>query len=54
MSALAGLKTKGSGMGERFRRHLIAIAVTIAIVSLGLYFGWIREAPPLIAPGILP
>ena len=41
-------------MSERFRRHLIAIAVSIAILSLGLYFGWFSEAPPLIAPGIGP
>jgi hypothetical protein len=41
-------------MSERFRRHVIGIAVTIAIVGLGLYFGWISEAPPLLAPGIVP
>ena len=41
-------------MSERFRRHFIGIAVTIAIVSIGLYFGWIHEAPPLLAPGIAP
>ena len=41
-------------MGERFRRHLIGIAVLIAIVSFGLYFGWFSEAPPLLAPGIVP
>ena len=37
-------------MSERFRRHLIGIA----IVSVGLYVGWIHEAPPLLAPGIVP
>jgi hypothetical protein len=41
-------------MSERFRRHLVGTAVLIAIVSIGLYFGWISEAPPLLAPGIVP
>ena len=41
-------------MSERFLRHLIGIAVAIAILGLGLYFGWVSEAPPLLAPGIVP
>lgn len=41
-------------MTERFRRHLIGIALAVAIVGLGLYFGWLSEAPPLLAPGIVP
>ena len=41
-------------MNERFRRHFIGLAVAIAIVSLGAYFGWLSEAPPLLAPGIVP
>ena len=41
-------------MSERFRRHLIGIAVAITILSISLYFGWLKEAPPLRAPGIVP
>jgi hypothetical protein len=41
-------------MSDRFRRHFIGVAVVIAIISLGLYFGWITEAPPLLAPGVVP
>lgn len=41
-------------MNERFRRHVIGIALVVAVVSLGLYVGWFSEAPPLLAPGIVP
>ena len=41
-------------MRERFGRHLIGIAVTVVVVSLGHYFGWFSQAPPLLAPGIVP
>ena len=36
---------------KRFLRHLLVIAALIVLVVLGHYFGWLREAPPLLAPG---
>jgi hypothetical protein len=39
-------------MRRPFRQHLIAIIVGIAIVTVGFYFGWLSEAPPLLAPGV--
>jgi hypothetical protein len=53
MSASAG-QTEGRQMRERFGRHLIGIAVFVAVVSLAHYFGWLSEAPPLLAPGLVP
>jgi hypothetical protein len=52
--SVSARQTEGRKMSERFRRHLIGIAVLVAIVSLGHYFGWFYEAPPLLAPGIVP
>jgi hypothetical protein len=34
------------------RGELIGAAVLIAVIVVALYFGWISEAPPLLAPGI--
>jgi hypothetical protein len=53
-TVLDGEQKAGSSMRGRFLRHLIAIAMTVALVSFGVYFGVIDEAPPLIAPGIVP
>ena len=37
----------------RLRREtLIALVLLTAFVGLGFYFGWLSQAPPLLAPGI--
>jgi hypothetical protein len=39
-------------MNRRPLSTLIVLAIVIALVVVGHYFGWLRQAPPLIAPGI--
>lgn len=46
-------KQKGrNAMSKRFRPHLVALLLVIVLVALARYFGWLSDAPPLIAPGI--
>jgi len=42
-------------MSKRIKRialHLILIGVTLALPVIAQHFGWISDAPPLLAPGI--
>ena len=34
-----------------WRVNLILVGGLIVLMSVALYFGWIAEAPPLLAPG---
>ncbi len=35
------------------RVDLVGVALLIGLLAIGRYFGWLSEAPPLLAPGIV-
>jgi hypothetical protein len=37
---------------ERTRATIIVIGFLLMMVAIAQYFGWVSQAPPLLAPGI--